>query len=75
MDARIHAGEIRRHLFRRSSAVYEVLAVDDELVTVRVRHAGLLVPGTVHRFRSDDVARMELLQPAPVKAREVVYRG
>jgi hypothetical protein len=65
---RIQVGELRRHLLRRSSAVYEVLAVDTGLVTVRVRHAGRLVPGTIHRFRSDDVARMELLQEAPVTA-------
>ena len=63
--SRIQPGELRRHLLRRCAAVYEVVAVDGGLVTVRVKHAGLLVAGTVHRFRADDVARMELLQPAP----------
>ena len=61
---RIQVGELRRHLLRRSSAVYEVLDVHAGLVTVQVRHAGLLEAGTVHRFRVEDVVRMELLQAA-----------
>jgi len=65
--SRIQVGELRRHLLRRSSAVYEVLGVQEGLVTVRVRHAGLLEPGTVHRFRVEDVVRMELLQAAAVR--------
>src|SRR4051794_23273533 len=62
--SRIQVGELRRHLLRRSSAVYEVLGSEEGLVTVRVKHAGLLEPGTIHRFRVDDVVRMELLQAA-----------
>jgi hypothetical protein len=65
--SRVQAGELRRHLLRRSSAVYEVLGVQEGLVTVRVKHAGLLEPGTVHRFRVEDVVRMELLQAAGVR--------
>ena len=63
--SRIQVGELRRHLLRRSSAVYEVLRIEEGLVTVRVKHAGLLEPGTEHRFRVEDVVRMELLQHAP----------
>jgi hypothetical protein len=60
-NARMRQGQMLLHRMRRSQAIYEVLEERDGLVTVVVLDAGVLEPGSVHRFLREDVALMEPL--------------
>ncbi len=60
-------GCLLRHTMLASTAIYEVIAVDGELVTVEVRQAPGLAGGTRVRLLASAVLEMEQLE-APVLA-------
>jgi hypothetical protein len=57
----VEPGQLRRKRLLRTEAIYRVLAVEGDHVTVEVVEAPGLEPGETFRFTLDAVAAMDLL--------------